>query len=142
MQEVGKFKWIFSIGIIALVIAFNFNFFRPDIWATVSDKEMESGARWDEARFASLPDYWPNFGHKLPDKISDGKYINYFPGWNHQPDKQSLGSSAPKDGLILSEGAIFSDTPVRTLGNWISVVAVGVWIVVFVKFRYVENTRK
>jgi hypothetical protein len=109
----------------------NFNFFRPDIWYSVNDSNLETGARWDEAKFSSLPDYWPNFGHEYPDKISDGKYINYFPGWNRLPSN---------DGLILAEGAKFSDTPIRMVGNIISLVSVVIWAVLIIKFKNAKNT--
>lgn len=126
VKELKKHELLVSGLIILLTISFNFNFFRPDIWYSFSDHDLETGQQWDTSRFASIGDYWPNFGHKIPDKISDGKYINYFPGWNYQPDK---------NGLIPSQGAVFSNTPVRTIGNIVSLVAVGTWVVFFVKFK-------
>lgn len=126
VKELKKYALLVGALIIFLTISFNFNFFRPDIWYSVSDRDLETGQRWDESRFASIGDYWPNFGHKIPDKISDGSSINYFPGWNYQPDK---------NGLIPSRGAVFSNTPVRTIGNYLSLIGIGVWLVFFVKFR-------
>ncbi len=120
----AKTQLMVMVGITVVVIAFNFSFFRPDIWMKVSDQTLETGARWDEARFSSLPDYWPVFGHKFPDKISDGTQINYFPGWNKTPDK---------NGLIIAKGAVFENTPIRTLGNVISLVSLTAWIIFYVK---------
>ncbi len=131
-----KNQLLVTFGIIVFAIALNFNFFREDIWYKVKDSDLETGAKWDEARFSSINDYWPDFGHKIPDKISDGTYINYFPGWNHRTDKQSLVSYAPKNGLILAKGAVFRDTPVRSLGNSISLISLVIWIIVFVKLKH------
>ncbi|HEX6977558.1 MAG TPA: hypothetical protein VF185_04395 [Patescibacteria group bacterium] len=132
VKYLGKFGVWMAVVVVVIAIALNYNFFRPDIWKSVTDSDLESGAFWTESRFASINDYWPNFGHKLPDKISDGKYINYFPGWNYQPDK---------NGLIPADGAVFSDTPVRTVGNWVSVLAVVLVAATWKKFKYEENKK-
>ena len=78
-----------------------------------------TGAEWDRQRAASIGDFWPNFGHEIPDKPSDGRYINYFPGW--------VGAE-PHGGLIPSGVVEFKDTPVRELGNIISLVSFGLLI--------------
>ena len=114
------------IIIIVIAIALNFSFFRPDIWSNVNDSDLQTGARWDEARWASIGDYWPQFGHKIPNIISDGKYINYFPGWDKEPNS---------DGLILANGAVFRNTLIRSWGNIISLVAIIIWFIGFVKFK-------
>lgn len=118
-------KLIVSLVVIVGAIALNAGFFRPDIWYNQGDTYFESGARWDEARFASIHDYWPNFGHQIPDKISDGTYINYFPGWDKLPDK---------NGLIVSNGARFKNTQVRTVGDLLSLGALILWIIFFLPF--------
>ena len=41
-------------------------------------------------------------------------YINYFPGW--------VGAD-PKDGLIPSGNVEFKDTPIRKLGNIVSLIS-------------------
>lgn len=125
-------KTIFATSVVViLAIALNFQFFKPDIWYSVKDTNLETGPSWDEARFASIGDFWPNFGHKIPDKISDGKYINYFPGWNYLPDK---------NGLIPSKGAKFSNTPIRTIGNSISIVGIISFIYLFYKYGKQRNS--
>src|SRR5258708_20110544 len=65
--EFEKFKLPLTICIILATIFLNFNFFRPDIWYTIGDKDLESGSRWIESTFSSLPDYWPVYG-QLPNK--------------------------------------------------------------------------
>jgi hypothetical protein len=104
--------WTF-VGIATLLLVINFRFFREDIWFNVGDSYFTTGEEWNRQRAASIGDFWPDFGHKIPDRSSDGKYINYFPGWNKPPDE---------NGLILAEGAKFSNTPVRSAGNIISLV--------------------
>lgn len=89
------------------------NFFKPDIWYSVSDSYFTTGAEWDRQRTASIGDFWPTFGHQIPSTPSDGKYINYFPGWDREPDE---------NGLILAEGAKFGNTPVRNIGNILSLL--------------------
>lgn len=133
IKLIPKFNSIAAVIVILVAVGLNFSFFRPDIWKNVSDYDLMTGSFWMESQFASIGDYWPQFGHKIPGKISDGKYINYFPGWNYKPDK---------DGLIPSAGAHFYDTPIRSLGNWVSFIAILVWLVFFVKFKYVETYKR
>lgn len=108
-----KFVIFVATGVTFLSLIFNFSFFRPDLWYEVEDLYFTSGPEWDRQRTASIGDFWPNFGHEIPTSPSDGKYINYFPGWNKEPDE---------NGLILVEGARFSNTPIRIVGNIISLV--------------------
>ncbi|KKU10079.1 MAG: hypothetical protein UX13_C0021G0009 [Candidatus Woesebacteria bacterium GW2011_GWB1_45_5] len=100
--------------IILILLALNFSFFREDIWYRVDDSYFTTGAEWDRQRTASIGDFWPDFGHEIPDKPSDGKYINYFPGW--------IGAEPDENGLIPAEGTTLTDTPVRRIGNIISLV--------------------
>jgi len=116
----SKWKLLATSVIVVLAILLNFSFFKEDLWYKVDDTYFFTGAEWDRQRTASIGDFWPKFGHIIPDKPSDGTYINYFPGWNKEPNK---------DGLILSDGAIFRDTPVRKVGNIISLVSLVVLIV-------------
>lgn len=131
MIHVKKSGILVGLVLIAIVVFTNFNFFRPDIWYVVRDSDLESGVRWEESMFASIGDYWPLFGHKIPDKISDGEFMNYFPGWSYKPDD---------NGLIPRAGPVFRDTPIRTIGNWISLVSLGIWSLAFIKYRNAKNT--
>ncbi len=115
-----------SFLVIILVIALTITFFREDIWYNYTDSILTTGKIFEEQTRASIGDYWPQFGHKIPDKPSDGKYINYFPGWNYTPDK---------NGLITSEGAIFTDTPVRRIGNVVSLVSLVGLLFLYFKFK-------
>lgn len=115
----NKWKLLIAFIIVILTITSNFSFFREDVWYKVNDSYFLTGAEWDIQRTASIGDFWPNFGHIIPNKPSDGTYINYFPGWNRQPNS---------DGLILTEGAVFKNTSIRTIGNIISLVSVVILI--------------
>ncbi len=121
--EKGKL-WV-ALTIILVAIILNFSFFREDIWYKVNDSYFTSGAEWDRQRTASIGDFWPNFGHKIPNKPSDGRYINYFPGW--------VGATPDKNGLIPSEGVTFTDTPIRKVGNIISLVLLLVLFIYSIK---------
>lgn len=115
----GKWKLLATSIVVALAIVLNFSFFKEDIWYKVNDSFFLTGSQWDLQRTASIGDFWPKFGHIIPNKPSDGTYINYFPGWNREPNKE---------GLILAEGALFKNTPVRTIGNIISLASIIVLI--------------
>lgn len=128
-----KVQWILAVVIMLITIFLNFDFFKPDIWYSKSDNYFKTGAKWEEGKFASIGDYWPQFGHQIPNKISNDTYINYFPGWNHKPNQ---------DGLIPAKGAIFSDTPIRTIGNWTTIASFIIWVFIFVKLSYAKNSRK
>jgi len=107
-------SWLLVL-VTLLVVVLNVGFFREDIWYEVDDSYYITGVEWDRQRTASIGDFWPNFGHKIPQSPSNGTYINYFPGW--------ISEQPPVDGLILAEGAKFTDTPIRKIGNIISLVA-------------------
>jgi hypothetical protein len=115
-QFFAKQRLILSIVIAAAVIALNFPFFKEDIWYSVNDSYFTTGAEWNRQRTASIGDYWPLFGHDIPNEPSDGRFINYFPGW--------VGAEPNKDGLIPAEGTDFKDTPVRKAGNLISLFSI------------------
>ena len=166
-----KLQTLAVTGIIFGVIILNFNFFRPDIWYKVSDRDLETGDRWIEATFSSLPDYWPNYGQvpkneafketddlKLVAKRSNSQTfevkswekpiefpVAYFPGWEMNYAGEKMNIVVSENGLISGEVRegdsktvvlTFRDTPIRTVGNWISLVVMGVWILVFGKLNY------
>ena len=107
-----KLFYVFVLILISYIIYLT-SYFRPDIWYSVSDSYFLTGEEWDRQRSASIGDFWPNFGHEIPTVPSDGRYINYFPGFNYSPDE---------NGLILAEGAEFENTQIRNFGNIISLV--------------------
>ena len=107
-----KLFYVFVLILISYIIYLT-SYFRPDIWYSVSDSYFLTGEEWDRQRSASIGDFWPNFGHEIPTAPSDGRYINYFPGFNYSPDE---------NGLILAEGAEFENTQIRNFGNIISLV--------------------
>ena len=133
IQFFEKQKLLVSVVIVAAAVALNFSFFREDIWYTVNDSYFTTGAEWDRQRTASIGDYWPLFGHDIPNSPSDGKYINYFPGW--------VGAEPNEDGLIPAEGTKFTNTPVRTIGNIISLISIiGLGVFAFGQKRWKEKT--
>jgi len=111
-----KWKIWLTIVICGTVIVLNALFFRPDVWYKVTDSYYTTGIEWIRQRTASIGDFWPNFGHKIPDTPSYGTYINYFPGW--------ISTTPEKNGLIPAKGSVFTDTPVRRIGNIISGISI------------------
>lgn len=117
-------KWhlylVFALAI-PYILYTTYMFFRPDIWYPVGDSYFLTGEEWNRQRAASIGDFWPKFGHEIPSKPNDGKYINYFLGW--ESPKPMRG------GLIIAEGSKFKNTPIRTIGNLISLVSLlGIFI--------------
>lgn len=132
VQFFEKQKLVVSLVIIAAAVALNFSFFREDIWYSVNDSYFTSGPEWDRQRTASIGDYWPLFGHDIPAATSDGKYINYFPGW--------VGAEPNEKGLIPAEGTKFTDTPVRSTGNIISLISIiGLGVFAFRRKKWKEK---
>jgi hypothetical protein len=133
IQFFDKQKIIILITILFSVMALNFTFFHEDIWYGVDDNYFTTGAEWVRQRTASIGDYWPLFGHAIPSVPSDGKYINYFPGWK---------SIVPeKDGLILAQGSVFTNTFVREIGNIISLISIfGLGIYFVFKNKWKKET--
>lgn len=121
--ELIKNKIFISIVFILVTIhtlKYTVSYFSPDIWYPVKDEYFLTDEEWDRQRTASIGDFWPQFGHEIPSKPSDGKYINYFPGWE---------SSKPMEGgLIPVEGSKFKDTPIRMFGNILSLVGIALLI--------------
>lgn len=111
----NKFAMVLIFILILLSVFKYSTFFKPDIWYQVDDNYFLTGEEWDRQRTASIGDFWPQFGHEIPNMPSDGNYINYFPGWESIKPQES--------GLILSYESKFKDTPVRKIGNLISLVS-------------------
>lgn len=157
-----KRKVLTASLLIAITIISNVEFFREDIWYSITDKEQFSGPRWEEQRASALSDYWPNFGEKPPsspaplEPTAQGKVVGehllkntkvanykidlekesevvfpiaYFPGWNSASGQVypsgDLGLTTLKlvAGMDQEVQLRFSNTPVRTLGNVISLIA-------------------
>lgn len=156
----GAIVLIFSRRFIPLVIFFlillNVGFFHPDIWRSISDKEQFSGSLWDEQRSSALSDFWPKSASQLPHNfapkepvvvLTTNDYqkvqypVVYFPGWKSTVD---IFPSGPL-GLITARVPLnspiptlhFTDTPVRSLGNWVSIITLGCLLIW--RFRYVKN---
>lgn len=132
--------------LLCLCLLLNSGVFRPDIWRNISDQEQFSGKLWDEARSSALSDYWPKTAKKLPSKfapIGPGVVIKnqtydfirypivYFPGWTARVNGQKIPTfptgdlgqiavNAPKNQTVALR---FEDTPVRVIGNWVSLLS-------------------
>ncbi len=126
----GKRGLQIALVVTILTIFLNFTFFKEDIWYKVNDNYFTSRAEWDRQRSASIGDFWPNFRHKIPDSPSDGKYINYFPGW--------VGATPGSDGLIPSKGTKFTDTPIRKTGNIVSLVSL-LFLLIYSRKKWKEK---
>ena len=126
--------------LLLLLLLFNAGFFKPDIWRAINDKEQFSGALWDEQRSSALNDFWPKSAPEVPSSfapsqptvlITTDTYqkiqypIVYFPGWKSEVELSPSGSM----GLITAQVPLhtqinlkFTNTPIRTTGNIISLV--------------------
>lgn len=88
-------KRIIPVLLIILVILFNFNFFRPDIWRDITDDQAFSGSLWDEGRSSSLTDFWPIYGQTAPSRFaSTGLEFTNGEGTTKFLDKKSHSASA------------------------------------------------
>ena len=138
------FPKIFMPLLLCLLLLLNSGIFRPDIWRDITDQEQFSGKLWDEQRSSALSDFWPKsakipseFAPKLPEIILETntyqkvRYsIVYFPGWVARIDGKKINvfPSGPL-GLVTvrvpqgKSGVLsFEDTPVRRIGNIVSLV--------------------
>jgi len=57
-------------------IFLNYSYFREDIWYKVSDKDLTTGQKWEDQTRASIGDFWPNFGKKIPKEFAPKSYDN------------------------------------------------------------------
>lgn len=125
--------------LLCLLLLLNSGVFRPDIWRNITDTEQFSGKLWDEQRSSALSDFWPksamlpnSFAPLVPEVLLNTRYpIAYFPGWVARVDGKKIDVfpsgplglvtvRAPQDkNVVLS----FEDTPVRKIGNIVSLVA-------------------
>ena len=125
----NRMKIIIAVLTVLTAVILSVSFFREDKWLKINDNDLFTGDEWTNQKTASIGDYWPDFGHQIPNKPSDGKYINYFPGW--------VGAIPDNNGLIPSEGVVFTDTPIRKVGNMVSLIAL-----ILVIATILKNKRK
>lgn len=131
-------KVAISLVLIVGVIAWSVGFFREDIWYNLGDKDLTSGQKWVEQTRASIGDFWPR-GKDVPVSPSPEKTnqfelverrsnqvtyeilgsdqnislpVSDFPGW--------IREYADNGRTVVLK---FKNTPVRTLGNMISLSA-------------------
>lgn len=190
----GKYKrklgW--ALGTVAIVGVFglHLNFFKPQEWLGISDKDKFSGPFWEKQLTISIFDYLPIYAELPPDKaapeipeVLDGslRVINYkkgsdyqtgivevkqeatirlplydFPGMEVTIDQSKVEHShndcrnqkyclglitfkvPPGQHIIKAE---LKDTPVRSIGNIITVASILLVISLFlVSKKYGKNT--
>lgn len=116
MQLSGKIRLYLLVIAGTLLLILNVPFFRPDVWYPVGDEYYLTEPEWNRQRAASIGDFWPKNGFPIPANPNQSGLINYFPGWEHNGEIEN--------GLIQKEGAVFKDTPVRMIGNLISLTGI------------------
>ncbi|MBI5358745.1 hypothetical protein HZB69_03940 [Candidatus Amesbacteria bacterium] len=136
-------KWVWTILLVAGLLFYSGNF-RPDIWRNITDTEQFGGRLWDEQRSSALSDFWPKSA-KLPNSFAPNspeviletdsyqkiRYPTvYFPGWIARSNNQLLPVFSSGDlGLVTVRAPLksniklsFEDTPVRKIGNIVSLI--------------------
>lgn len=131
------FKKKLLIGFAVLIVGFSvlltINFFKEDIWYNYADQDLVTGENWILQRTASIGDFWPLFGHKIPNEPASGEFINYFPGWKQEVNGLLVDATPDERGLILAKNSRFENTPVRTIGNTISLISVMLLIALYLR---------
>lgn len=97
-KVVKEFKYLPIL--LAGVILVNFNFFRPDIWRPITDKEQFTGELWDEGRSSSLTDFWPIYGEHAP---TDFAPVNSGISKNSDKSVYQLNADTESDQIILPQ---------------------------------------
>lgn len=146
---------IFAVGATA-------PFFREDIWYLYKDNDLLSGKLWEDQTAASRGDYWPGLdvpNYPAPRDISGMKLIEessnkivyetsfeketkaslphaYFPGW--QGNVELSGQKSGLMEVIVPNGhqtltLVFKNTPVRTVGNLLSVAGITLAILLLIR---------
>jgi len=141
--------------LLLLLLLLNSGFFHPDIWRSISDAQQFSGSLWDEERSSALRDFWPKSAPQLPTDfaflepkilLATTEYLKvqypvvFFPGWTSQVDlfpSGSLGLITARIPLGTQIDLKFIDTPVRVIGNWISLLTFMTLLIW--KIKYVKN---
>jgi hypothetical protein len=60
--------------LVVLVIAVNFNYFRPEKFIQTSDQELLSGANWDRQIMRSIYDFLPIYAKEPPAQMNTSRY--------------------------------------------------------------------
>lgn len=131
MLQINKVKRIYFLAFIVIaLIAWNFSFFREDIWYDYKDDNLLTGVNWDIQRQASVGDFWPNFGEQptsiAPKEFDNEKLLSknsnsysyevsieqgsklsfpiaYFPGWTGKVDNEAADVYPDdKNGLVTA----------------------------------------
>lgn len=136
----GRGKLLIISLLIVVTVGLNFSFFKEDIWYNYADSDLTSGELWTLQRTASIGDFWPLFGHKIPDKPASGEFINYFPGWKIKEGDKYIDAIPDDNGLIPYKDSKFTNTPIRTIGNLISLSGLVLFIAIYT-FKHKFNEK-
>jgi hypothetical protein len=127
---IKKYQWILVGGVFLISLLVYGDFFKEDIWYKVTDSDLLTTKALIEQSRGSIGDYWPNFGHIIPNdpapldpvhgylsaKTSNTVYynfnipsaytnpievpINYFPGWLAFVNQNPVTVQPSTHGLI------------------------------------------
>jgi len=70
----NKFKKIIPVAAIVLLAVFNFSFFRPEKFVSLSAQEMLSGDNWDRLIKRSIFDFLPIYALAPPAELATSRY--------------------------------------------------------------------
>lgn len=140
VKLLSKGKLLVVSLLLVITVLVNFSFFKEDIWYNYKDSDLTSGEIWTLQRTASIGDFWPLFGHKIPDKPGNGEFINYFPGWKVTNGDKYVDATPDANGLIPYQGSKFTDTPIRMIANLISLSGLILFVVMYA-FKYKFNEK-
>lgn len=125
--------------LVFMAIALNTQFFREDLWRSVTDTQMQTGDMWVEQTRASIGDYWPIYGPipsnfrqfdsaEVAETIRRSNHLEfavstssaterdvelpatYFPGWTAQVDNEDREVMPSEQGLIAIKLSGADDT--------------------------------
>lgn len=71
IKNYTKFIWV---GLLVVVVAFNFSYFRPEKFIQTTDAELLTGKNWDKQIKRSIFDYLPIYAHEPPVELATQRY--------------------------------------------------------------------
>jgi hypothetical protein len=70
----SKYKHHIVLGLVVLVVAFNFSFFRPEKFLYFQESDLFTGNLWDKQIKRSIYDYLPIYAEAPPAELATEKY--------------------------------------------------------------------
>ncbi len=142
-----RFSKIVVVVVVIGAMALTTRYFREDIWYEYSDNDLTRDPLWEQQMLASIGDFWPKSAGIIPSKQAPNSSadfelltkqsnkivykvrsdktdivfpLNDFPGWKKET----------KDKIVTFT---FANTPVRTLGNLLTIFGVGLFAILYIK---------